>query len=250
MEENTTFFKKNWKNILLIIFSCVIVALIMSTTCTNQKLEIAENNLEAMTDTLHTYKLQNGALMYEKQGYIAKVSELESFIGVQEKEIKELQKKLKSALATISKLKAEVRVDTLVMHDSTSVDQDSVYHNYFNYTDRWLSLDGETKFQFNPFTSNTILNCINMEVPLTVGTTEDNKWFAVSENPYVVFTSVEGANLSKTKPKRFAIGLQGGVGALGGFGICGSPDGTVRYGWILGGGFYLGAGFTWKLCVF
>ena len=90
-----------------------------------------------------------------------------------------------------------------------------------------------------------------MEVPLKVGTTKDNKWFVTSENPYVQFTSIEGANIEKAKPKRWVIGIQGGIGGIFGYGISGcSADGIVRTGWILGAGGYVGIGVTYKLLEF
>ena len=58
-EKTKTFFEKNWKNILLAVFSLVIVALIMSTTCSNNKLNKAETNIKALTDTIHNYQLKN-----------------------------------------------------------------------------------------------------------------------------------------------------------------------------------------------
>jgi hypothetical protein len=223
----------------------------MSTTCTSQKLDKAETNIKALTDTLHTYELKNGELLYEKQGYIAEKKELEEYIGIKEKEVKEIEKKLKSALATIAKLQAQVRIDTIHTIDSIEAMPDSTIHCHFNYNDKWLALNGVTNVEFDPFKSHTIINNINMEVPLKVGTTEDNKWFATSENPYVLFTSVDGANLEKAKPKRWSLGIQGGVGAIFGYGISGcSVDGIVRTGWIVGAGGYVGLGLTYKLIEF
>ena len=245
------FFKNNWKDILLFIFLFAIIILIMSTTCARQRADIAENNLKAATDTLHTYKLKNGALMYEKQGYILKIDELEDAIGITKKEAKELERKLGSALATISKLQGQVRVDTIHMIDSIYITSDSTYHNHFNYSDKWIALDGESTFKLEPFKTQTTINSISMDVPLKVGTTEDNKWFAVSDNPYVSFTSVEGANIEKAKPKRHSIGVQIGLGGMVGYGVCIPPSGgTVNSGIMIGGGLYFGIGYTYKLIDF
>jgi len=250
-EQTTSFLKSNWKNILLVIFGLVIIALLMSTTCTRQKLDKVENNIEALTDSVHIYKLKNGELMYEKKGFIAEKKELEEYIGVKEKEVKEIEKKLKSALATIAKLRAEVNIDTIHMTDSVYVTPDSVYHSEFNYNDKWLSMNGITHIKIDPFNTHTIINNINMELGLTVGTTKDNKWLITTDNPYVQITSINGANLEKAKPKRWSIGIQGGVGAIFGYGISGcSADGIVRTGWIVGAGGYLGIGVTYKLLEF
>lgn len=250
-EKTKTFFKDNWKNILLAIFGFVIIILIMSTTCTRQKLDKAETNLEALTDTLHIYKLKNGELMYEKQGFIANKKELEEYIGIKEKEVKDIEKKLKSALATIAKLQGQIRVDTIQMTDSVYITPDSIYHNNFKYNDRWIAIDGTSHFKFDPFKVSTTMNNIFMDVPLKVGTTKDDKWFVTTENPYVVFSSVEGANLEKAKPKRWSLGVQVGVGGVFGYGISGcSADGIVRTGWIVGAGAYVGLGVSYKLIDF
>jgi hypothetical protein len=251
IEKTKLFFRDNWKNILLVVFFFIIIILVMSTTCTNQKLGKAETNIKALTDTLHTYELKNGKLLYEKQGFIAEKKELEEYIGVKEKEVKEIEIRLKSALATIAKLQGLIHVDTIHTVDSVEVLPDSTYNCHFNYNDRWLGLDGVTSIQLDPFQSHTIINNINMEVPLKVGTTKDDKWFVTSENPYVRFTSVEGANLEKVKAKRWSLGVQAGVGAIFGYGISGChADGIVRTGWIVGAGGYVGIGLTYKLIEF
>ena len=254
-EKVKIFFRDNWKNILLMVSFLVIIALIMSTTCARRDLSIIETNLKAKNDTLHTYKLKNGELMYEKQGYILKIDELEENIGITKKEAKELEKKLKSALATIAKLEGQVRVDTVQMHDSIYVTPDSVYHNNFNYNDKWISLDGTSDFKFDPFDVTTRINGITMDVPLKVGTTKDDKWFVTSENPYVSFSSVEGANIDKAKPKRWSVGVQMGLGLVGGVGLVGTQFSGISTsntgaGWFVGAGGYIGLGVTYKLAEF
>jgi hypothetical protein len=234
----------NWKNILLIIFSCIIVALIMSTTCTNQKLDIAENNIKALTDTVNVYSLKNQNLLYEKQGYILDKQDLEKYIDIKEKEIKEIEKKLNSSIETIAKLKGQVSIDTIQVIDSVYI-KDDVLYNEFSYKDDWVFISGITTYEDELF--NTTLNTISMDIPLKVGTTKDNQWFVTSENPYVNFTSIEGVNIEKSKPKRWSVTAGVGVGAVGGWGISGASDGFVRDGWIVGIGFYAGVGISYRL---
>ena len=59
------FLKKNWKDVLLIILVILATSFIMSTSCTKQRLDIAENNISALTDTLSTYNLVH-LLVYKK----------------------------------------------------------------------------------------------------------------------------------------------------------------------------------------
>lgn len=241
------FLKKNWKDMLLIILVILAISFIMSTSCTKQKLDIAENNISALTDTLSVYKLKNGELLYEKQGYIAEKEQLSTFIGVQESEIKELEKKLGSAVSTIVKLKQEVKVDTIKLVDSVYVYDDEI-RNDFSFLDNWLSLSGTTIYKDYKF--STTLNNLSMDVPLKVGTTKDNTWFVTTDNPYVIFSSIEGASIEKVKPKRFSLSIHAGLGLSYGYGISGSADGIVRSGWFFGPALHVGAGVSYKLFEF
>lgn len=241
------FLKKYWKDLLLIILVILATSFIMSTSCTKQKLDIAENNISALTDTISTYKLKNGELLYEKQGYIAEKEQLSTFIRVQESEIKELEKKLGSAISTITKLKQEVKVDTLKLIDSVYLYEGET-RNDFSFSDNWLSLSGTTIYKDYKF--STTLNNLSMDVPLKVGTTKDNKWFVTTENPYVSFSSIEGASIEKAKPKRFSLTVHAGLGLSYGYGLSGSSDGIVRSGWFFGPAIHIGAGVSYKLFEF
>lgn len=242
------FLKKNWKDVLLIILVILTTSFIMSTSCTKQKLDIAENNISALTDTISTYKLKNGELLYEKQGYIAEKEQLSTFIGVQESEIKELEKKLGSAVSTIAKLNQEVKVDTLKLIDSVYVYDKDEIRNDFSFSDNWLLLSGTTIYKDYKF--STTLNSLSMDVPLKIGTTKDNTWFVTTENPYVSFSSIDGASIEKSKPKRFSLSIHAGVGLSYGYGMSGATDGLVRSGWFFGPAVHIGAGVSYKLFEF
>ena len=250
MEFIKEFIKKHWKDILLVLFGVVCIVLLMSTTCTNQRNNILENNIRALNDSVKTYKLKNDELMYEKQGYILEKQDLEKYIGIKEKEIKDLERTLNSKVATISRLEGELAIASITTHDSVEVLPDSTVNIYFDYSDVWLTLNGVTKYGLKTNLSNTTLSHMYMSLPLKVGMTEDNKWFATTSNPYVTFTTIEGANLQQARPKRWCLSVQCGVGGLVGLGISGVGDGVVRSGWILGGGLYLGLGVSYKLLEF
>ena len=54
-----------------IVILCILCAvLVCTTTCSRRDNTILENNIAALNDTVHEYKLKNGELMYEKQGFI------------------------------------------------------------------------------------------------------------------------------------------------------------------------------------
>lgn len=209
--------KKYWKEILLLVFGVVIVLLLMSTTCTNQKLNKAENNVVALTDSIRSYKLKNGDLITTKQALILEKDELEKYLEITNKEKKDIEKKLNSALSYIAEVKTNIKLDTIRLTDSVFV-ENNITNIRFSYKDNWVNIDGLTKFE-NIYNTNTTLNNLDMNVPLTVGFTDNNQFFATSSNPYISITNIDGAKiLSKNnKPKKW------GFGPMASFG--------VGYGW-------------------
>ena len=120
--------------------------------------------------------------------------------------------------------------------------------NDFSFSDNWLSLSGTTIYKDYKF--STTLNNLSMDVPLRIGTTKDNTWFVTTENPYVSFSSIEGASIEKAKPKRFSLSIHAGVGLSYGYGISSSVDGIVRSGWFFGPAVHIGAGVSYKIFEF
>lgn len=236
-----------WKDILLILLFLIVCGLSIYNVTTKNDLTKAENNIVAIQDTVKSYKLKNGELLYAQQGFLLEKAELEEYIDISKKTINELEKELDSKIALISKLEGNVRIDTLEVVDSIFINNDTLFNN-FVYQDNWLYLNGLTKYYDN--ISNTTINIISMNAPITIGTTKDNQWFVTSENPYITFTDIKGANLEKAKPKRWSLGVQVGLGVIGGIGICGSSDNVVRSGWVVGFGPYVGIGLNYKLFEF
>ncbi len=240
--------KEKIKTASIVILCILCTVLVCTTTCSRRDNAILENNIAALNDTVHEYKLKNGELMYEKQGFILEKQELEKYLDISKKEVKELEKKLGSALATISKLQAQINIDTLQMHDTVTVEPDSTYTNNFYYSDDWLKLNGTSKFTLNPFDVSTKINNISIEANLKVGMSKDNKFFATSDNPYLKFTQIEGANMVAPQQKRWSVSLQLGVGGFVGLGACFPlPSGTVNTGLVTGVGLYGGIGCSYRL---
>lgn len=236
-----------WKDILLIVLFLLLCGLIIYNVTIKTELTTTQTNFLAIQDTVKTYKLKNGQLLYEKQGFILEKEELEKYIQVSEKTIGELENKLDDKIALIAKLKSEIKIDTLNIIDSVFVKNDTVFSD-FTYKDNWLYINGLTNCFNNNIT--TSIYTIDMSVPITIGITENEKWLVTTENPYITFTDIKGANLEKTKPKRWSLGVQAGLGIIGGAGICGSSDGIVRSGWVLGFGPYVGVGINYRFLEF
>jgi hypothetical protein len=227
--------KKNWKNIVLLFFIVVICLLTISLSKSKNSLYNAETNMKALTDTIRSYKLENGELLTSKYGLIVEKEELTKYLEITEKEKKELEKKLNSSLAYIAELKTNVRIDTIHTIDSVFIDKNDVTNINFKYTDEWVYVDGSTKFK-DIKDSKTTINTININTPLKVGLTEDNQFFAITPNPYVNISEIDGAKVltKTTKPKRWGMGPTITIGL--GYG-CGTDfnGGNVKGGFVLGG---------------
>ena len=159
-------------------------------------------------------------------------------------------KKLKDNPIVITKVKTVIKIKEVPMNS------DSVNHNQKDstYTLSWsadrqpyFSMRGSTwvKNDFSQF--KTTLHDMTMNAMLTVDLVEENKTgirvLARTDNPYIVIDDVQGAFIDPTKsnviksyfkPKRWGIGLQGGIG------VCG--DLKIRP--------YIGVGISWSLIQF
>ena len=217
----------NKKSLINYIVLTAIFLAILSTVwgVYDNKLEDSEQNLKAARGQLQEVELQNGQLLAYRDLYVATIADLESIVDMNKKEIKELQKELDSKIAYISKIESQVKVEYIeTIRDSivyVQKEDSTVSHAFstFRYKDDWMSLTGKNEFTFGDnFEYSTTIESLNMNVPLTVGLTDDYQIFVKTPNPYVAFSEIEGAvidgSILKPNKKRFNWGLQLGVGAM------------------------------------
>lgn len=228
---------ENWKNILLIILTIVGIIFITTSSLMKDKLDIAENNVQALKDSIHTYQLENGDLLLSKQNLILEKDELSQYLDISEKERKEIEKKLKSSIAYIAELESSIKIDTLYLHDSVYIENE-VTNIKFSYSDDWVLLDGLTKLS-KDYKSTTSINNLNIDVPLSIGLTDNNQFFVKSPNPYVTIGNIDGAKVltKESKPKRFGIGPTFTAGIGYGWGTDfkgGNTNGGLIVGFMIG----------------
>ena len=187
-----------------------------------RKLDISDQNLSVFKGRLEQVELKNGELLASRDSYIATINDLEELIGVTKQEVRDMQRQLNSKVAYIAELEQNTKIEYIeVVKDSIIYIDNSAQKVIvsFHYNDNWLNFNGENEFALgSEFDCKTTLCNIQMNTPLTVGLTNDYKIFVKSENPYVNFSSIEGAVIDKQsllpRRKRFGWGLQLGIGAM------------------------------------
>lgn len=188
----------------------------------NNKLDTSEQNLKAARGHIEQVELKNGELMSSRDSYVATINDLEELLDITKQEVKDIQRQLDSKVAYISKIESEVRVEYIeTVRDSIIyVNSDpNIATSTFRYNNKWVDLVGRNEFIFGEqFDYKTTIESLSMDVPLNVGLTNDYQIFVKTPNPYVSFSSIEGAvidnSVLKPRKKRFNWGLQMGFGAM------------------------------------
>lgn len=177
---------------------------------TRNELNQVSTNYIAASDSLRILKLQNYELLYEKQAYILKESELNEKINITESEIKEIKRKLDTSIDYISKIDGAIMIDTVYTNDTIYINKDTTIIN-FDYNDLWLSLNGTAKILDNK--SNTSINKLIVPLTIETGLTENYEIFVKTDNPYINIVGLDGAIIDENKFKpNFKHELQIGIG--------------------------------------
>ena len=188
----------------------------------DNRLDTSEQNLKAARGHIEQVELKNGELLSSRDSYIATINDLEELLDITKQEVKDIQRQLDSKVAYISKIESEVRVEYIeTVRDSIIyVNSDpNIATSTFRYNNKWVDLIGRNEFIFGEqFDYKTTIESLSMDVPLNVGLTNDYQKFVKTPNPYVSFSSIEGAvidnSILKPRKKKFNWGLQMGFGAM------------------------------------
>ena len=215
----------------------VLVALLLTLGYSMREMrndnKILDNNYHAALEQVDVLRLKNGNLLAERSSFVASISDLERLLNISKKEVSELQRKLARKLLYISKLDQEIEFrDEHPSVDTLTVYKDSSFIYKFSFSNDWYSVAGTSSI--NNFLATTTLDKVKMNIPLTVGFTEDWKIFVETPNPYVSFNSINGAVLDRDtylkqkKVQRWGLSIS--LGFYGGYNLIGTRK------------FYLGPG--------
>lgn len=209
----------NKKTILLLIVEALLFLGIISLIIVNrnEKLNDLDQNLKASQQELYQLELKNKDVITVRDLYIIKEKELSELLDIKNDEIKDLKKKLKSNINYIADIKSNVRIDTIsIVKDSIVYLSPTILTSDFCYYDEWLHFNGSSTMNLETDRNEIIINNLDMNIPIRTGLTDDYQIFIQSDNPYVEFSSIEGAVIDKSKlnpeKNRWNFGLQFGFG--------------------------------------
>lgn len=204
------------RSVFIMVIETILFIFILNTCNSrySREIEIANQNISALTGKATELELKNGELITANESYILQLDELEDQFNITKNEAKELKKQLGSSLAYISYLESNVHFDTIITIKDTTIYINNGVESKFIYDDGWVNFKGLSIY--NGKDINTSIYDLNVNIPVNVGITNDYTIFVKSSNPYVHFNSIDGAVIDKSilypKRKRFNYGMQLGMG--------------------------------------
>ena len=191
--------------IIIVLEALLFLFLIGSTNkCSSDKIDLLENNIAAYQDSLRTETLKNGDILASKQSLIIEKEAAQQALDISKSEYKELEKKLDSKLALISKLSSQLEYkDTVYMKGDTVYIDNDITHKRFKWADNWTSLTAEVNGK-TILDSELSIYDFKVDVPLEFGITDDYRVWAKSTNPNVNIQDISSATIygSTAYPKK------------------------------------------------
>ena len=204
---------KTTKIVFASLIACIALLAVYSVlriSALKNKVKDLRHNVTALSDTLYEFRSTNGQLVQWNNALIVDKDRLADELEDEQMSKREIERELNAKIAALTKLKAQIRYDTIRLTDTVQVLADSVVLAPIRYTDEWLTLQGSTKIKGG--LSETTIGELSVNAPLTIGVSKDNQVFVTSANPYLRVEALNSYTLPKTKQRRVGLGLYCGFG--------------------------------------
>lgn len=219
------FLKGYKKELIVILVFCVMflgICFSIKTCC--QYKHANQNNLKALTDTIHLYKDKFGEVVASKILLEGSLKDLKIVNDSLYKKIKAMN--ISGEVQSVVYMEGDVELPT---HDTTWVIEpgdveyvydtinNEIYHNIyfevskdFAFNDKWHSLEGNVSVNRDSLSLDISKNLVNFDY--TIAVNNKNQVYISSSNPYVQYKEITGLTLPKLKEKKFGIGPYVGYG--------------------------------------
>lgn len=185
---------KNFKSKFILIILCIGLFLICCTAIKNciKYKEINNNNIVALTDSIHHHKTKYGELYVSKQILEGNMNTLKLAYDSLYNTLKEMEIKDPTSVVYVNTVIEHVKHDTAwIVKNDSSIVYPNLYKE-FAFTDKYRELTG------NVYLSDSILGLNidkdNVFADFTIAV-EKNKVFIKSNNPYVKYNDIKGLTL-------------------------------------------------------
>jgi hypothetical protein len=161
--------------------------------------KINDNNITALTDSIHYYKGKNGELVAEKTLLLGDMSTLK----LANEELAQTIEDMK-----LHNPQQVVYVETEIInevHDTTWMiqDVDTLIKKDFDFSNQWRVLNGFVQLEDKNLSLSIAEDKVLVNYTLAI---KDNKVYITSDNPYVKYNEIQGITLPKTR-KNFSVGI-------------------------------------------
>ena len=161
--------------------------------------KINDNNITALTDSVHFYKSKSGDLVAEKTLLLGDMNTLK----LANKELADQIEDMK-----LHNPQQVVYVETEIIndvHDTVWVVEslDSIVKKDFNFDNEWRVLNGFVMLDDKDLSLSIENDKVLVNYTLAI---KDNKVYVMSDNPYVKYNEIQGITLPKTR-KNFSVGI-------------------------------------------
>lgn len=206
------------KKTILCVF--IIIILIITNAITVSRCSVAkyngDNNINALTDSIRYFKTTNGTLAAQKTMLVGDLHLLKHVNDSLYKIVKGLGVKSPDNVVYTKITISDTKHDTVwvTKRDSSKSDKNNYIYNInkkFDFSDNYRTLTGQTWFRSNGVTDSLglVIDTNSVTADFTV-VQKNNNVYITSNNPYVKYNNIIG--LTRSKKKRFGIGLIVGVG--------------------------------------
>ena len=200
MKETLLKVLKEFKSLLILGIICVILSLICLASvrsCINYKKQ-NDNNIVALTDSIHYHKTKYNELYVSKQILEGDMNTLKLAYDSVYNTLKEMKIKNPTSVVYVNTVIENVKHDTIW---NIKTDSSIVYPNLykeFAFTDKYRELTGNIYLNDSLLGLNIDKDNIFADFTIAV---EKNKVFIKSNNPYVKYNDIKGLTLPSYKRK-------------------------------------------------
>lgn len=192
------------KTVIPYIIIVVLIFMNIRQCDTNKDLQkTASHNIEALTDSMKTYKTLSGDAAVEKKLLIGDIDLLKQTNDSLYRRLNNMQVKNPSQVVYIKNDVEHEKHDTLFI-----VNKADTTHT-FDFSNKWRELSGSISIKDTTLNLSINKDAVHLDYTLAIS---NGKAYVTSSNPYVKFTNIDGITLPTVKQKHWHIGPSTGVG--------------------------------------